>query len=597
MAKRNMINTKRSNLYLNMFTGFFIYALLIGSSCAAQEFGGNPSSLKWKQINTDTARVIFPQGLDETGKRVASVIHELQRSHASTIGSKVRKVNIVLQNQATISNGYVGLGPYRSEFYLFAPQNSFELGALNWADNLAVHEYRHVQQYSNFNVGLSKAFGVLFGQEGQALANALSVPDWFFEGDAVFNETALTNQGRGRIPDFFNGYKSLYLQGRRFSFMKWRNGSLRDYVPSHYELGYLLVGYGREKHGADFWRKVSHDAARFKPLIYPWQGAVKRYAGLSYKRFVSEAIKFYNTEWQEAKGNIIENVTPVHKNYVTHYKYPYAAEDGSIIVLKRSYRQIPAIYRIKPDGKEEKITVRTIAYDDYFSYNAGKIVFASYKPDERWGYREFSDVTLVDAASGARQKITQGERYFSPDISHDGRRVVAVDMGTNQMSNIVVVNLQGRKVFKSTAMKGLVYTYPKFSANDQFVYSAVRNEDGNMALVKLELANGKETRLLPYQNRIIGFPTVQGDTIFFSSSYRGSDETWAFIESKNQVFRVAVNPTGFYQAVFQSQQNRLIVSNFTADGYRLASLPASSLLWQPVNQKKIPYLICMLPTP
>src|SRR3954471_10235343 len=83
-----------------------------------QRFGGNPSSLHWNQVNTDTARVIFPVGLEDAAKRVASIIHELQKNHTQTIGKKRRKINIVLQNQSTISNGYVGLGPYRSEFFL-----------------------------------------------------------------------------------------------------------------------------------------------------------------------------------------------------------------------------------------------------------------------------------------------------------------------------------------------------------------------------------------------------------------------------------------------------------------------------------------------
>src|SRR5215210_8661014 len=140
---------------------FFVLTVLVFSIiiAKAQEFGGNPSYIKWKQINTDTARVIFPAGLESAGERVATIIHDLQKNHTSTIGSRLRKINIVLQNQTTISNAYVGLGPYRSEFYLFAPQNSFSLGALNWTDNLAVHEFRHVQQYNNFNVGLSKAAG------------------------------------------------------------------------------------------------------------------------------------------------------------------------------------------------------------------------------------------------------------------------------------------------------------------------------------------------------------------------------------------------------------------------------------------------------
>src|SRR4051812_6215406 len=84
-----------------------------------QRFGGNPPSLQWDQINTDTARVIFPAGLEDAGKRVSSIIHELQKNHTATIGNKLRKITIVLQNQSTVSNAYVGLGPYRSEFYLF----------------------------------------------------------------------------------------------------------------------------------------------------------------------------------------------------------------------------------------------------------------------------------------------------------------------------------------------------------------------------------------------------------------------------------------------------------------------------------------------
>lgn len=179
---------------------YFAFMLLTYLPSSAQQFGGNPSSLKWKQINTDTVRIIFPAGIEPTANRVASVIHELQKNHSATIGSKLRKISIVLQNQNTLANGYVGLGPWRSEFYLYAPQNSFEQGSVGWADKLALHEYRHVQQFANFNVGLSKLASVILGQEGQALANSAAVPDYFFEGDAVFNETILTEQGRGRQP-------------------------------------------------------------------------------------------------------------------------------------------------------------------------------------------------------------------------------------------------------------------------------------------------------------------------------------------------------------------------------------------------------------
>src|SRR5687768_7511435 len=165
--------------------------LVLTINAFAQEFGGNPPSVRWNQINTDTARVIFPAGLERQALDISALVHKISAISKNSIGSNVSKINIVLQQHPTDANGYVSLGPFRSEFFLTPRQNSFELGSLPWHKTLALHESRHVQQYSNFRRGLSKAFYVAFGQEGQALANNLAIPDWFYEGDAVYQETLL----------------------------------------------------------------------------------------------------------------------------------------------------------------------------------------------------------------------------------------------------------------------------------------------------------------------------------------------------------------------------------------------------------------------
>ena len=195
---------------------FGILLLLISTGLSAQQFGGNPPSLKWRQINTDTARIIFPIGLDSQAQQVAAIVHTLSHATLPTIGHSQRKINIVLQNQTIIPNGYVQLAPFRSEFQLTPEQNSFDLGSLPWQKMLAIHEYRHVQQYNNFRVGASAALYYLFGEGGQALANSLAVPDWFWEGDAVYQETLVSDQGRGRLPFFFNSFRSL-LKDSHFS--------------------------------------------------------------------------------------------------------------------------------------------------------------------------------------------------------------------------------------------------------------------------------------------------------------------------------------------------------------------------------------------
>ena len=95
----------------------FILLLPLCSKSFAQVFGGDPTHVKWKQINTPVARIIFPKGLDSVGQRITNVITFINTPMQNTIGKKSKKINLVIQNQTTISNAYVGLGPFRSEFY------------------------------------------------------------------------------------------------------------------------------------------------------------------------------------------------------------------------------------------------------------------------------------------------------------------------------------------------------------------------------------------------------------------------------------------------------------------------------------------------
>ncbi|MEO7532089.1 MAG: hypothetical protein ABIS69_11775, partial [Sediminibacterium sp.] len=502
-------------------------------------------------------------------QRIANVIHSLQKNYSQSIGNDIRKVSIVIQNQTLVSNGYVGLAPYRSEFYTNPPQNAFGLGAVSWTDNLALHEFRHVQQYSNFNKGLSKAATFLFGEQGQLVANAAAVPDWFFEGDAVFNETKLSPQGRGVLPLFLASYQSLFVANRKYDYMKMRNGSLRDYVPNHYDLGYLLVAYGRKKYGEDIWQKITADAVGFKPLFYPFQGAMKKQTGIAFNQFVNDAMLYYQQQWQTKETAKTEWLTRTVLHDVVNYQFPYSTAEGSLIVVKSSNRHIPSFYKINQDQTEEKIAVKGISADNYFSYNNGKIVYASFKPDARWGNRDFTAITLLDLKTGAENNIVTHSKYVSPDISHDGKSILAVNMNSAGGSTVVVMNREG-VCMDSLPESDIVFSYPKFAIDDKHYYVASRNAIGQMSLVKYTMNDNKPGEILvPLSNRIIGFLNVQGDTLLFTTTFQGRDELWGIIDGKERKgpFRFASYVTGLYQGALQS--GKIVGSAFTADGYRL----------------------------
>lgn len=68
---------------------FFTIALSCSATFSyAQQFGGNPPSVKWQQVNTPTSRVIFAQGIDSTAFRVAQIIERINAITLPTLGQK-----------------------------------------------------------------------------------------------------------------------------------------------------------------------------------------------------------------------------------------------------------------------------------------------------------------------------------------------------------------------------------------------------------------------------------------------------------------------------------------------------------------------------
>ncbi|MHA4844298.1 TolB family protein [Flavitalea antarctica] len=582
-----------------------ILSLLFVTDVSAQVFGGHPPSQKWLQINTDTVRVIFAPGLEKTAGEIVDITRGLNDATLNTIGSRIRKINIVLQHQTTNANGYVGLGPWRSEFYLTPMQNSFRLGSLSWHKSLALHEYRHVQQFNNFRKGVSRITYFIFGEQILGLVNSAAVPDYFWEGDAVYQETLMSGQGRGRLGYFHNGYRSIWAAEKSYSWQKLRNGSLRDYVPDHYQLGYLIVAYGRVKYGDSLWATITDDAVRFRGLFYPWQRSIKKHTGLSYQAFRQDALGYFEKTLKQAavgkqvnqsttgqkanqpstaqqanqpgstitagaQGDSLSSFASRRKHFAGDERYPQWISADRVLLVKSDYKNIPAFVIMDPrTGKANKIRVTDISEDQYYSYKNNRIVYAAYQPATRWGWKDYGDIRLLDIRSGKQQNITTRTRYFSPDITGDGQEIVAVEVDPAGKSSLHILTTDTpsrRRVIPNPDR--LFYTYPKFMA-DGNILSAVRNEVGEMALVKVDPLTGSIENLIPWSMNVIGFPLVNKDTITFTASYAGTDRL--FMLTGNKLYQVIVDAenssTGNYQ--LSVSDGNYAWSGFSAVGYRL----------------------------
>ena len=558
----------------------FILSFTSGLSFS-QEFGGFPLSVKWNQIATDTCRIIFPRGLEKSAQRVANLVHYLKANDQNSVGDRAFHIDLVLHNQTTISNGFVGLAPWKSFFQTTPLQNSFELSALPWLDLLAVHEYRHVIQLSTARRGITNVLYHLFGEETWSGAANLAIPDWFLEGDAVWAETQLSRQGRGRMPDFMKGYRAFAREGARLTYSKARNGSIKDYVPDHYRLGYLFLDYGHEKYGEVFWKEVFMEASRYNGLFYPFSRAIKKRTGYTTDKLFDQILDQKESKWTKDENGSGSVVVPVQKpKTFTDYHYPRPDHKGGLIFFKRSYEKIGAFYSISPSGEEQKLVFKGQGLDSYFGMNSHYLTWSEYTSDARWMERDYSNIWWYNIQTGQKKKITTRKKYFSPQPSKDGTKIVTVAINENLEHRLQIIeSSSGDPIATYTNTDQWVLTYPQWSHKEDQILVSVRNDKGEMTICVWQIGSQNLIPVLPFTNRIIGTPSVHEDYIFYSASTASAENIFALhIPSKSEI-QLTEEPLGAFQPSFLN--DTLYYTSFTTMGHLIKKKPVNLLLDTP----------------
>jgi len=541
---------------------------------AAQYYsvGEDPGSIRWRQIKTTNFQIIYPTDFEINAQRLASILEKVYIDAGSSLQHQPRKISVILHTSTVRSNGFAAWAPARVELFTTPGQDIY---AQDWLEQLAIHEFRHVVQIDKIGTELPAIFKIILGEQAAALAIGAYLPFWFLEGDAVVTETALSHSGRGRVPSFEMELKAQSIEKGMFSYDKAYLGSFKDYIPDYYQFGYQMVAGVRQKYGSESWAKVLNHVARNPLSINAFASGLKKVTGKNqvglYKMIFTDLKDSWSLKNNSLEKSEFEIITKSKPGYIS-YKYPYQVNDSTFFAVKYSIDDLTRFVEIGPKGKEKVIFTPGNLFEESITYGRGKIFWIESKPDIRWTHREFSQLRILDIATGKMTEVKYSEKIYAPCLSSDGLNLAAVKIDGNNRCSIVLISPQTGEIRTVTPInEDLFIITPSWSENKTELIAVVLGNKGK-SIAKINPVNGVINCLLPFTYNELARPVQYGNFIYYTSTINGSSEINVFNLNEKKNYSVTRSRFGVRDVQATSDGKFLFYSNYTSDGFKVVKM-------------------------
>ncbi|SMD34864.1 hypothetical protein SAMN04488029_2217 [Reichenbachiella faecimaris] len=571
----------------SLLIGLLIFAL---PRIEAQELPNLPPSIKWQQIKSEHFKIIYPKGLEAEAQRTTNILENIYKPASHSLGASPRRFPVILQNQHAISNGFVTVAPFHSEFYMYEPQNYRHQGNDRWLERLAVHEYRHMVQFEKAITPFNKALYFLTGEYGPFMAAAAAAPQWFFEGDAVGIETALGRTGRGRIPSFLMAFKANLIEKEEFNYYKQYLKSYKDFVPNHYVTGYLMTTYLKNKSGVDIWDKILGRSFAQPYMPFTFSNSMKKATGKhlvpTYNEMLAEQKQLYTEQLEQISPTKFTAIPHQTNKKFTNYYYPRKVLNDQVLVVKIGFSDIASFVLIDEDGKEEtSYQLGTWLNPEALSSNDSTVVWTELELDSRWQRRTYSVIKKLNLETGEATRLTKKSKYLAPSISPDGKLVAAIHQSVDGLFSIHLLNARNGELIKAFENKeNALYSVPQFDLPGENLL-VLKNRAEGKAIILKNIQSGKEQELYFSDRENLGNPVLHDGWLYYATDYNGIDNIHALNLVTKETYQVTNSKFGaFHPRV--SKDNQIFYNDYTADGFEMASTPVDANSWTKIEDVK-----------
>lgn len=536
--------------------------------------GQDDNSIKWKQIDTENFRLVYPDFAEDKAQNFANKLLWASQNVGKGLATTICKVDVIMHMESSTSNATVIWAPKRMEVHSLSPQSTY---GQEWFEQLAIHEYRHVVQIDKLNQGLTKVISWVFGEMGTSAVLGAYIPLWYLEGDAVAIETALTNTGRGRQADFSMPLRAQLLDKGPYSYDKATMGSYRDYVPDHYTLGYQLVTMGKEYYGDSIWENTENFVARNPYMIVPFAHSIKKNTGLNKVNFYSSIMDSLNQKWTlENSDFVVNTIINNESNKYTSYTHSQFINDSVLFSYKTGIddvSQFVKVYNENGEQQESRIFIPGYGSKNNISVNDSMVFWIEKRVHSRWQHTNYSVLMSCNFVTKKRKQLSKKTRYFYPIYNPKTNSVACVNQSFKGDYSLVLLSAISGEIIKEINMPSFI-KHPQFNENGDKIYYYILRKNG-FELVEYNLENDKQKIILPSsfnnRDRILN----HNGEIYFTDDISGIKNIYKISKHTGTIARITDVPFGV--GAINTWKNTIIYDNYTANGWQAALLNLDSV--------------------
>lgn len=456
--------------------------------------------LTFQHIQTPHFVIYFHQGEDLLAARLARIAEVTWTDMSSRFGWRLpARTHVVLADQTDLANGWATPLPYNTIMVTASwPSGAEFIGFTeDWLRLVFTHEFTHIAHLDRSG-GWARPVRAVFGRVPLAFPN-LFLPGWQIEGIATHYESAVTGRGRRFANDFRAIEREQARSGQKMPLDRV-NGGLIGWPggTAVYAYGLGFHDYLAREYGAE--RLVALAERTASRLPYFASTAFKPVFGQSLGRLWAD----YQASLRDtpSSGDASSVATPTRVTHeafdVTGVRFLPRRCPGCVDEVAYSVRtphEFPAIKVVEPTGRRPR-TLTTRFLGTTLGATSDTIVFDQHELARNVGL--YGDLYALDRRTGQVRRLTTERRLLDPDVSRDGRMIVAVRQQSGAR-DLVVASLDAHgvpgAVTTLVAEPGTQFSTPRWSP-DGTTIAVERHRLGDTSQVVLIDRSSGATRIV-----------------------------------------------------------------------------------------------------